>query len=65
MSHPHKELIMPDFILRDIPKTLHTKWKLYATAQGISMKDFCYIALIHEVESIEEEFNNDRGHKEP
>jgi len=40
----------------------HRKWKIYSTANGQTMKDFCLEAMQEKMDSIEEVINDGRGH---
>jgi len=40
---------MNSYTLREIPSDLHNSWKAAAALQGISMKDYCFVALHNQV----------------
>ena len=45
---------MKKFLLEDIPPELHQSWKIYAAVLGISMKDFCLVALTDMIKNVKE-----------
>ncbi|MCD6262315.1 MAG: hypothetical protein J7J52_04765 [Deltaproteobacteria bacterium] len=41
---------MKTYTLRDIPSYVHAGWKAAAAVKGLSMKQFCYMALLSEIQ---------------